>query len=959
MANDENKIILEFPATNVEIEFGETITFDNISGFLDSGRVTYNGESLTEEIAHLENDKADNTKIAPEYDEEKTYYRGDIVLYNGVLYECDITDTSGEFYPSDWKEITLGEGIEEVKNLLDSDYYTKIQSDYRFLGKTNPSGTGYFSLNRRGSAGAYSVSVGRLNEANAQSSFAEGESNTSSGYASHSEGYGNAASGLMAHAEGVTTESRGYGSHSEGVGTIANHIGQHVFGAYNVADPSTAQPTAKGNYIEIVGNGTDDDRRRNARTLDWQGNEMLMGDLTFNGNKSLTSEISRLDGRITELPEAMVFKGTLGVNGDIQTLPTASAEIEGWTFKCITAGTYAGLTLKVGDSVTCFNPPNTSVYEWDISGYGDTDTDTWRAIKVNGTEELGSGISSGSVDFVGSENIDVEFDSNGNKIGVKTKNIYTKEEVDDIVYNILPDDTASGSVANFETDLALPIKSLKIDVNAKQDLHGYDYPWTAGGGKNVYPLIAPDTKNGITLTNDNGVITLNGTATADAYFDIDNLNILLPSGSKLYICAFNPVAAETRLSLFLITNNIGNPQVNMNNANAILDTTISADAIGTRLRLRVPNGATYSNFKLSPYLQIGGDTPTSFTPYSNICPIEGWSDVQIANCGNTELTPFLRGLLQGKYGFVEMNSLNWMSSTYADVNYFVTTLSLPNVKAPAASGQTANAICNGYKNVPSNGVTSPVFVSGTMFIWTTGRLFVKDSNYTDVSSFVSSLQGKYLIYELATSVIPTITEEQINTICEAFNANNTFVKINLGGTYYGGYLTIDKYGHRQFVATHEYETNMGQYNYAYVSASNCFRTTNFNKAYKRTAYTIIANSLCSHYGGAKLQEVLNQSANNSTYAFGIVGLYNGSVLFRNTSYSNATAFKSSMQGVTMTFELETPIIIDLPDGEPINTLVGTNNIFADTGDTSVVFKDSVNGYVEKKIASVQALVLNT
>ena len=75
MANDENKIILEFPATNVEIEFGETITFDNISGFLNSDRVTYNDESLTEEIAHLENDKADNTKIAPEYDEEKTYYR--------------------------------------------------------------------------------------------------------------------------------------------------------------------------------------------------------------------------------------------------------------------------------------------------------------------------------------------------------------------------------------------------------------------------------------------------------------------------------------------------------------------------------------------------------------------------------------------------------------------------------------------------------------------------------------------------------------------------------------------------------------------------------------------------------------------------------------------------------------------------------------------------------------------
>ena len=58
-------------------------------------------------------------------------------------------------------------------------------------------------------------------------------------------------------------------------------------------------------------------------------------------------------------------------------------------------------------------------------------------------------------------------------------------------------------------------------------------------------------------------------------------------------------------------------------------------------------------------------------------------------------------------------------------------------------------------------------------------------------------------------------------------------------------------------------------------------------------------------------------------------------------------------------ELATPYVIDLPDGEPIITFNGTNNIYADTGDTSVVFKNSVNGYVEKKIASVQALALNT
>lgn len=648
MANDENKIILEFPATNVEIEFGETITFDNISGFLNSDRVIYDGESLTEEIAHLENDKADTT-----YVDEQLELKAD-------------------------KATT----------------YTKTQSDNRYLGKTNPSGTGYFSLNRRGSTGDYSVSVGWHNEASAQSSFAEGESNTSSGYASHSEGYGNAASGLMAHAEGVTTESSGYGSHSEGVGTIAKHIGQHVFGAYNVADTSTAQPTAKGNYIEIVGNGTDDDRRRNARTLDWQGNEMLMGDLTFNGNKSLTGEISRLDGRITDLPEPMVLKGTLGVGGTIETLPTASAENEGWVFKCITAGTYEGLTLKVGDTVTCFNPPNTSNYYWDKTGSQDTDTDTWRNIKVNGVEKLGNGISTGAVDFEDTVNVKFEFDADGNKIsatldGIYTDsevddllddkadadNTYTKAQVDDIVYNILPDDTASGSVANFETDLALPIKSLEVDVNAVQ---------SAG-------------------------------------------------------------------------------------------------------------------------------TPTPASPL----PISGWSAITLDANGNTEV-------------------------------------------------------------------------------------------------------------------------------------------INLGGTYYGGHFTQDKAGHRQLVITYSALLDMGDLEWANFSpADNIFRTNVPNckspvdNADRKNGF------LCSIYPASSNVSINGNMTDKSLLRF------SGYLVLRDTSYSDYTELASGLSGGKLIYELATPIVIDLPDGTPIITLNGTNNIYADTGDTSVVFKDSVSGYVEKKIASVQALALNT
>ena len=86
------------------------------------------------------------------------------------------------------------------------------------------------------------------------------------------EGKDTTASGLAAHAEGRNTVASGYYSHAEGFNTIAAGQNQHVFGQYNIADNQNT-------YVEIVGKG-DGNARSNARTLDWQGNEVLAGKLT-------------------------------------------------------------------------------------------------------------------------------------------------------------------------------------------------------------------------------------------------------------------------------------------------------------------------------------------------------------------------------------------------------------------------------------------------------------------------------------------------------------------------------------------------------------------------------------------------------------------------------------------------------------------------------------------------------
>lgn len=87
--------------------------------------------------------------------------------------------------------------------------------------------------------------------------------------------------GTKATAEGNNTAARGDASHAEGTNTTASHKSQHVFGEYNVVDNSSAASTSRGNYVEIVGNGTAANALSNARTLDWSGNEKLAGKLTL------------------------------------------------------------------------------------------------------------------------------------------------------------------------------------------------------------------------------------------------------------------------------------------------------------------------------------------------------------------------------------------------------------------------------------------------------------------------------------------------------------------------------------------------------------------------------------------------------------------------------------------------------------------------------------------------------
>ena len=124
----------------------------------------------------------------------------------------------------------------------------------------------------------YSHAEGYYTTASANYSHAEAYYTTASGSYSHAEGGYTTASGNYSHAEGSQTTASGIYSHAEGHYTTAQRRSQHVFGEYNILD-TTGSTSTLGTFVEIVGNGANTSTRSNARTLDWNGNEQLAGNL--------------------------------------------------------------------------------------------------------------------------------------------------------------------------------------------------------------------------------------------------------------------------------------------------------------------------------------------------------------------------------------------------------------------------------------------------------------------------------------------------------------------------------------------------------------------------------------------------------------------------------------------------------------------------------------------------------
>ena len=505
--------------------------------------------------------------------------------------------------------------------------------------------------------------------------------------------------------------------------------------------------------------------------------------------------------------------------------------------------------------------------------------------------------------------------------------IYAKEEIVESYGSIAPAiiETASGEIASISDGAdGMLVKKLTVDIDPVQDLHGYDNPWPAGGGKNLLPPLSAETKNGVTITvADDGTITINGTATEDTYFD-KYFDASYNQGDAVHICGFNPSAGDSRLTIFII-GSAGNDQVNLSSVNAVTSTTASADNTISRWRLRVPNGLTLTNFVAKPMLQIGGTAPTSYSPYSNICPISGWESANVSRTGKNLLNKS-DGETSASNWWIGSNAVNAEPDGTFVLNAGTYTLSISEAQTGIYVRKNGSNIITVYNN------TKATF---TLTEKTPVRLMLYKNNITidywdtiDIQLELGSTASEYTPYSGSTNEYEFPQEAK---------------------PVYGGSLTIHQDGTGVLTVDKEL-ADLGN--------------TNWNVDSKRPGVfygSIVGRKSSSNIFACSEYECYNNSVTTlkDSYISGEFSYGGGYVFVRDTRYASSTssAFKTAVAGIKAVYELATPVTYQLTNQQVLTLLKGNNVCFADCGSVSIEYPADTKLYIDGKVAELQALIL--
>lgn len=187
--------------------------------------------------------------------------------------------------------------------------------------------------------------------------------------------------------------------------------------------------------------------------------------------------------------------------------------------------------------------------------------------------------------------------------------------------------TKTGALVTFDGKAGDAFKSLTANIDPVQDLNGYSKPWVGGAGKNkllIYKNTGGKTANGLTYTVDvtAGTVTAtsNGATTANTDLIICDSAMVLPPGTYVLSGGINANQwIRIKVGETNYTSQGGDSE----------PFTVDENTVFGNTYIRVSSGQTVSNVVFKPMIRLASDTDTTFEPYSNICPITGWTGVNV------------------------------------------------------------------------------------------------------------------------------------------------------------------------------------------------------------------------------------------------------------------------------------------------------------------------------------------
>lgn len=473
-------------------------------------------------------------------------------------------------------------------------------------------------------------------------------------------------------------------------------------------------------------------------------------------------------------------------------------------------------------------------------------------------------------------------------------------------------DEVTGDFVTFETESAQVLPSVVVDIDPIQDLHGYDYPWPAGGGKNLLPNTKRDTSyQGISYNpRSDGGYDISGTlkvATGGMvlYDSPDVLNI--PPGSyRLILTGTGDGLDHLNIQAYVD----GSSKYYGKNGTF----TVPSTATSSYIRFRVDTIGSVFNCTVYPMLLLSTETDSTFAPYSNICPISGWDGCTVERVGKN-LIPFIDSYSVGGLTFKATNQGLEITGSLTGSSTFVTLMSTSRIEAGTYTfhGLGSGASSSTYQLAIST---------------EDGALYVRKDDITVTYNQPRNMRIRLYVYSGAQ--LPLILPAQLErgstaTPYEPYQNSTYSISFpSSAGTVYGGTLDVTNGMLMVDRATTLLNATTG------VTVG----TTSGGINYADITYAALGITLTSNV------EVISSDYKwlyGVTVEYGAINTYAAKFRIYDSRFTSVDNAKAVLATVQVVYPLATPVTYQLTPTQ-VTALLGQNNLWADTGDSTVIYR---------------------